>query len=94
MSSEYVKLKIMEKYNTLLKLLNKILENMGKNQIEDGQEYFNSLLKIHNNGEQLNTIMVKSPNDGIHIYFMYDEEINKCTTKINKYSMDIRSDGG
>jgi hypothetical protein len=62
--------------------------------IKDGMEYYNELLKVQNGGNQINTVIVKSPNGGLHIYFKYDEDINKCTVKLNGYSIDIRSDGG
>jgi hypothetical protein len=42
--------------------------------------------------KRFNTLTVKTPSGGMHLYFQYDEEIR--TTTCEKHRVDIRSNGG
>jgi hypothetical protein len=61
----------------------------AKNNEKDGYKKWLNLKNKYN----VNTKTVKSRNGGLHLYFKYDADL-KQTTKINGYSIDIRSDGG
>ena len=54
---------------------------------------YNNLLKKHNNNNQLNTLIVKTKNNGLHLYFQYEESITQ-TTKFNNTTIDTRNNGG
>ena len=60
----------------------------NKNE-KDGYKKWLNLNKKYN----INTKTVRSKNKGLHLYFKYDPEL-KQTTKINGFSIDIRSNGG
>jgi len=56
---------------------------------KDGYKKWLELKRKYN----VNTKTVQTKNNGLHLYFKYDDDL-KQTTKINGYSIDIRSDGG
>ena len=53
---------------------------------KDGMDYF------INNLKDIKTKIVKTRSGGMHMYFNYCEDV-KTTTKVQSYSIDIRSDG-
>ena len=59
---------------------------------DDGLRIYNELLFKHNNGKPL-TPTFRTRNGGIQVGFKYDKDI-RTTTKLNKSTIDIRSDGG
>lgn len=61
----------------------------NKNNEKDGYKKWLELKRKYN----INTRTTQTKNKGLHLYFRYDADI-KQTTKINGYSIDIRSDGG
>ena len=59
---------------------------------DDGLRIYNELLYKYNNGKPLKTPTFRTRNGGIQVGFKYDKEI-RTTTKLNKSTIDIRSDG-
>ena len=62
-------------------------------KFECGMKTYNNLINKYNNNIQLNTLTVKSKNNGLHFYFQYEKDITQ-TTKFNKTTIDTRNNGG
>ena len=61
--------------------------------IECGMKAYNYLLLKYNNNNQLDTLTIKTKNNGLHLYFQYEESITQ-TTKFNNTTIDTRNNGG
>lgn len=66
----------------------------NKKNIKNGLMFWNQLIEKHGD---INTWKAKSPNNGYHYYFLYNEKMERFMTKSNcvignvKYSIDIRN---
>jgi hypothetical protein len=58
---------------------------------KDGMKKYEEMIERYNNSVDLQTPTCITQSKGLHLYFMYDQDI-KTTTGVNGYSIDIRND--
>jgi hypothetical protein len=70
-------------------------------QKDNGMEYWTTLLKQYNSGEDIDTLSVNTANNGKHYYFKLDDDVKLLTTKNKIFSdvdkkigIDIRNNNG